>query len=500
MQARLNRATRSLTVSIRHLGLKLGGRTILRDLNWRIRPGERWVLLGANGAGKTQLLKLLSGDVWPMPGPDGQRRYHWRGEWLSEPYGVKEEIAYIGAERQDRYEHYAWNHRVLAVVGTGLNRTDIPLHPLNQEARQSLLRLLERLKIEALASRRFLTLSYGQRRLVLLARALAWRPALLLLDEPFNGLDEENRARALAILHGLRSRSLPWVIATHRAEDIPKSATHLARLEGGQLSACGPIRARDRGTRILRPLTLPAPAKHVARGEPLLYLRNAWVWLEQRPVLRRLNFQVSSGECWVVHGANGSGKSTLLRALYGDLGVASQGELRRRGIVPGVPLSEFKRRVGYIAPELQSLHALYLPVTDIVVSGLHSSIGIDLQPSARERQLALRSLAMCGAAALRNRTARELSYGQLRRVLFARALVRAPDILLLDEPYAGLDAPTRAALRARIERAHAKGATILLVSHHPQEWPVHTTHELELDAGAALYCGPLRRRRWSAGK
>src|SRR5580698_9858685 len=99
MQARLNRATRSLTVSIRHLGLKLGGRTILRDLNWRIRPGERWVLLGANGAGKTQLLKLLSGDVWPMPGPDGQRRYHWRGEWLSEPYGVKEEIAYIGAER-----------------------------------------------------------------------------------------------------------------------------------------------------------------------------------------------------------------------------------------------------------------------------------------------------------------------------------------------------------------------------------------------------------------
>lgn len=480
---------------MRHLGLRLGGRTVLKDLSWRIRPGERWVLMGANGAGKTQLLKILAGDVWPTPGPAGQRTYHWRGERLSEPYGVKDEIAYVGAERQDRYEHYEWNHRVLAVVGTGLNRTDIPLHPLDHEARESLLALLQRLKIGELASRRFLTLSYGQRRLVLLARALAWHPALLLLDEPFNGLDEENRARALAILHGLRTRTLPWVLSTHRTEDIPASATHLARLEGGQIIACGPIRARDRRSPPATSPVLATPVARSKRAKPLLLLRNAWVWLDQRAVLRRLNFEVAPGDCWVVHGANGSGKTTLLRALYGDLGVASQGELRRKGIAPGVPLSEFKRRVGYIAPELQSLHALYLPVADIVVSGLHSSIGVDLQPTRRERRLALQALAKCGAATLIKRTARELSYGQLRRVLFARALVHAPDILLLDEPYAGLDAPTRAALRARIERAHAKGATILIVSHHRQEWPVHTSHELELKAGAAVYCGPLRRRR-----
>jgi molybdate transport system ATP-binding protein len=217
------------------------------------------------------------------------------------------------------------------------------------------------------------------------------------------------------------------------------------------------------------------------------------VWLDRRAVLRRLNFQVREGECWVVHGANGSGKTSLLRALYGDLGVASQGELRRRGIVPGVPISEFKRRVGYIAPELQSLHGLYLPVLDIVVSGLRSSIGVDLAPAAPERRRALRALARCGASALAGRTARELSYGQLRRVLFARALVGAPDILLLDEPYAGLDAATRAALRNRVERAHSNGATVVMVSHHHAEWPQHATHELELRAGAADYCGPVRR-------
>ncbi|MFO1401555.1 MAG: ATP-binding cassette domain-containing protein [Steroidobacteraceae bacterium] len=91
-----------------------------------------------------------------------------------------------------------------------------------------------------------------------------------------------------------------------------------------------------------------------AAAPALISVRNGWVWLEGAAVLRRLQFTVRRGDCWVVHGPNGSGKSTLVRALYGDLGVASQGELRRRGIEPGVPLAEFQRRVGLIAPELQA--------------------------------------------------------------------------------------------------------------------------------------------------
>src|SRR5580693_5585969 len=109
--------------------------------------------------------------------------------------------------------------------------------------------MLARLKIEDLGSRRFLTLSYGQRRLVLLARALAWRPALLLLDELLNGLDEPNRQRVLRLIHQLRHRSLPWVLATHRIEDIPPSATHLARLTRGRLSHCARLDLKQRGSR-----------------------------------------------------------------------------------------------------------------------------------------------------------------------------------------------------------------------------------------------------------
>lgn len=515
MPTRRVRSSRFVEVALSAVNLSLAGRTILRDLHWRIRPGERWVLMGANGAGKTQLLKLLAGDVWPAPRPRTERVYLWRGEQHDEPYGVKQEIAYVGAERQDRYQHYEWNHRVLRVVGSGLQRHDQLLEPLTAADKHTLLALLKRIGIAELAARHFLTLSYGQRRLVLLARALAWRPGLLLLDELTNGLDAHNRALVLQLIHGLRNRRLPWVLATHRVEEIPPSATHVAKLTHGRLSWQGRIGAarrqgiiaatprttkrKERASRQSRRRpelrrTARADAAAVNSGTPWFVLKNAWVWRDGSAVLRQLAFAVQPGQCWVVHGANGSGKSTLLRALYGDLGVASQVEIKRRGIKAGIALSEFKQRVGFIAPELQSSHPLYLTAEQVVVSGLHSRIGVDEPPRLRELRLARAALQSFAAAKLADRTLRQLSYGQLRRVLFARAWVHKPDILLLDEPYTGLDAATRQLLQRRVENRVAAGRTLIMATHHRDEWPAGATHELHLLRGAAHYCGVVRTR------
>ena len=126
----------------------------------------------------------------------------WRGELWPGPFEVQDEIGYVGPERQDKYEHYEWNHTVEEVVGTGLYRTDIPLNPLTGKDRRQIAALLGRLAVKPLAARRFLTLSYGERRLVLFARALASRPKLLLLDELLNGLDEINHGRAVRWLEG----------------------------------------------------------------------------------------------------------------------------------------------------------------------------------------------------------------------------------------------------------------------------------------------------------
>lgn len=498
MKRKPARPGRYLEVDLSHVDLNRGRRRVLRDLRWRIRPGQRWVLQGANGAGKTQLLKLIAGDIWPQPRAETRRLYRWRGELSSEPYGVKEQIAYLGAERQDRYQHYDWNHRVSAIVGTGIQRSDTPVQSLNAVERSRVARLLRRLGIEGLARRPFLALSQGERRLVLLARSLATRPALLLLDEPLNGLDEPNRARVLAALDRLSGSRLPWIYASHRLEEVPTGVTNWARLHRGRLRT-GRWRRPLPERAIGAPRARPARSAPSCAHAPLIELRNASVWRAGRSALRRVSLQIGSGDCWVVHGANGSGKSTFLATLYGEHGVANGGVIYRRHHDPGTPLLDFQRRVGCVAPELQAVLPRRLSALESVVAGLRGAYDLDGAVTNSEQRVALRSLRAVGARRFAQCKLAELSYGQARRVLFARALVRQPDIVLLDEPYTGLDTATRARLRSLIETWISKGRTIVIASHHRDDWPQRATHELELAGGGVRYCGPLRLTPFTDG-
>jgi molybdate transport system ATP-binding protein len=489
--------SRYLGVELIHANVRRSGRRVLRDLSWRIRPGERWVLAGGNGAGKTQLLKLIAGSVWPEAAAWPPRRYvRGRHEWLT-PQEVKEDIAYLGAERQDKYQRYGWDTSVERIVGTGIHRSDIPLEALTPGERRRVLRVLRSLSAAHLAKRPFLSLSYGERRVVLLARALASRPRLLLLDEVLNGLDGDNRTRVLRWL-AKRSARLPWVLATHRPADVPPGATRALLLDRGRVVYAGP----RRGAPLARWLGAPAgearsgrAARAAAPGRRLVHLRRARVYLDGSRALSDISLTVRAGECWVVHGRNGSGKTTLLRTLYGDHGVAVGGTLERAGVTSGVPLERFKRRVGLVAPHLHANHPRDLTVTEVVQSGRYASVGLNEAPRRADRVAARRSLALLGLTRLARRPLRELSYGQSRRVLFARALVHEPQLLLLDEPFAGVDAPTRRALMERLASLVAKGTAMVVTTHRLGDWPGCATHELELAGGRARYCGPLRRAR-----
>jgi molybdate transport system ATP-binding protein len=483
--------TDGLGILLRAVSVRRGRKWVLRDISWRLRPGERWALLGDNGSGKTQLLKLLSGDVWPTPnGPGASRRtkphddarmYH-AGRTPVDLIDAKPRIAYVGAELQDKYARYGWNLPVRDLVATGLHHTDLLLLPVTAPQALRVAAVLRACGLRRHADRRFLLLSYGQKRLALLARALVQRPDWLLLDELYNGLDAVYRRRMDGVLEAARRRGQSWVATAHRAIDVPRGTRRLMELADGRVHAVKRVLASDlkRLRRRAGEGTLARVSKSARSGRAVLIrLSKVDLFIEHHPVLRSLDWEVRKGEHWAVYGANGSGKSTLLKLLYGDLSPALGGRIERGGFPKGTHISDWKQQVGYVSPELQSDYAVDVSLLDLVASGRHSSIGLVDEPTAQDRSAARRWLRFFGLLSAANSTPRELSYGQLRRALFARAMAAKPRILLLDEPLTGLDPSQRSIMKRLLEKM-MKQSTLIIAVHHTEDLPRGMTHALRL--------------------
>jgi molybdate transport system ATP-binding protein len=217
----------------------------------------------------------------------------------------------------------------------------------------------------------------------------------------------------------------------------------------------------------------------VASAPVLVRLAHVDLYVEYRPVLRDLNWELRKGEHWAVYGANGAGKSSFLKLLYGDLSPALGGVLERRGFPSGTPIAAWKRQVGYVSPELQCDYAVDVSVADLVASGLYASVGLVDEPTAADRKAAARWLKYFGLTAVAKRRPRELSYGQLRRALIARAMTADARILLLDEPLTGLD-PTQRRIMKRLLEQLMPRLTLIVAGHHPEDLPRGMTHGLRL--------------------
>ena len=479
-----------LAVSLRGAGVRRGDKWVLRGITWRLKPGERWALLGENGAGKTQLLKLLSGDIWPTPTRATIAvRTYWAGRHALELPDAKQRIAYLGAERQDKYARYAWNLRVRDVIATGLHRTDLLLSPVTRTQAKQVTAMLHACGIHRLAAREFLSLSYGEKRLALLARALVQQPDWLLLDELYNGLDGEYRGRIDSVLAAARAKGQSWVATAHRAMDVPPGTRSLLELSEGRIRRMKQLSRADLARlRAHAAESQPRPARRrhqpprttAVAGPVLLRLRNVDLYVGYRAVLRAVNWQLRQGEHWAVFGANGAGKSSFLKLLYGDLSPALGGKIERVGFPAGTPIFEWKRRVGYVSPELQSLYATDVDVTELVASGRHSSIGLAARMTAADLKGARTWLAFFKLRDVAKRRSRELSYGQMRRALIARAMAANPTMLLLDEPFTGLDPIQRAAIKRFLERLMRRQVTIVAAVHHAEDLPRGMTRRLHL--------------------
>ncbi len=224
----------------------------------------------------------------------------------------------------------------------------------------------------------------------------------------------------------------------------------------------------------------------------MLELRDVSLIRNDKIILKNINWRVGPDENWVVFGRNSSGKTMLLEVVTGFT-FPSSGEIIRFGRKHGeYDVREIKKRIGYVSSPLRSRFRFGETLVDVVLSGFSASIGLYGEPSREQRKLALAMLSDIGLNTQAHQRFGELSDGEKQKVLILRALINQPDILILDEPAAGLDIVSREELLFAIERIHIRNKSVIIyVTHHTEEITSLFSHVIILDCGRVFYAGPL---------
>lgn len=480
---------------------------LLHNTTWTICRGQQWVVLGPNGSGKSALVRALAGDV---PTSSGRRRVST--DTRIEVVSFESQQALIAGELElDHARFYA-------------GRPDDGVTPrdLFANARpDTLSRYTALFDFDHLLDRPFRVLSAGEMRMAVIIRALLKGPDLLVLDEPYDGLDAEARDRLSRQINTVAETGTNLVLVTHRLEEIPAAATHALTIQDLVVQRIGPVAevlTDDHVAALYRVNNRRANKnrtheRHVDIGPPAIENRDNTTGTErsprtprtprtpivafravtlggtatpggtETPLLKDFSWSIYGGEHWSVTGPNGSGKTTLINLISGEDLRAYAVDLtlfgRRRGT--GESLWEIRNRIGLVTPKLQLTYSPSTTVLETVISGYFGSVGLYRRPTPEQITQSRYALELLGLSTLEDRLISRVSNGQRRLALIARALVREPELLLLDEPCQGLDPSNRSLIVESIDHICRRGkSTVVYITHHADEIPESITNRLHL--------------------
>lgn len=472
-------------LQLTNVSVKLGAQQVLSAITLSIHNGEQWALTGDSGSGKTVLAKTIAG------------RHFFSGH-IHASFGTPEtyQHAVILVEQQHKFKarnntsdlYYQQRYNSFDSEDT-ITAAEALGEDLDHPAVKA---LVEDLQLTNILHEPLIQLSNGENKRLQLAKALLQKPSFLILDNPFLGLDKTGRHILNDILTRLSQQGIPFLLIT-TPHEIPACITHIATLSMGNLVSAVPKSAYiapvqqqlpSFAPELLRSLISPVHADF----EYAIRMHKVNVNYEQKHILKNINWQVKKGEQWSVAGPNGAGKSTLLSLLTGDNPKAYANEIylfdRKRG--SGESIWDIKKKIGYVSPELH-LHFDPLATTfQAVASGLFDTIGLFRQLDAATEALVMQWLTLFELDKKAHRLLSMLSAGEQRLALLARALIKNPPMLILDEPCQGLDEITTARFRQSVnEIVLTSGATLLYVSHYQEEWPECINKHLTLNKGEA---------------
>ncbi len=458
-----------LSICIDNLTVNFDERFQLNDVNWMIESGQHWMITGANGSGKSALAAVLSGV----------------GKYIGGSInGLPKRVGVVSFEAQAELidaELKKDDADIMDVISEGT-----PVHEIISNGcldEELAAELVVKFGLQELLDRSFRKLSTGESRKVLLIKALSCRPELLVLDEPFDGLD----AKALEMLQLYLVElvaTTPMVIVLNRFDERPVFITDIAYVENGTL--LNKVRASDENaynelyqllhlktSKISVPDSDPETAvPHLGCAQPLVRLTDVSIRYGDVSIVEGLNWTIEPQQHWQLSGPNGSGKTCVLSLITGDHPQCYINDIfvfgYKRG--SGESIWQIKQFIGYVSTALQWEYRVSTSVSNVIISGFFDSIGLYSKSTDRQKSIANEWLILLGMQARADQPFNKLSYGDQRLLLIARAMVKHPPLLILDEPCLGLDDMNRQMVLALIEKICASGqSTVLYVNHHAED-------------------------------
>ena len=423
-------------------------------------------IAGRNGSGKTlyvdQLRKQLASD---------KVRYIA----FTDSYGVNVDGQYY---LQLRWNQHDIDHET-PTVGELLQRAYLLAGEDTAERRKLRDQLYELFHMEEFLDKYIITLSSGELRKFQLTKTLFADPKLLIMDNPFIGLDAETRDPLRDLLKLLaEERDMEIMLVMSKTDDIPAFVSEVKWM-GTQEPVPPHVLSPSQQEAIL---SLPYTDSDYD-CQHVIDMKNVSIRYGERTILEDLNWTVRNGERWALSGQNGSGKSTLLSLVCADNPQSYACDItlfdRPRG--SGESIWDIKKHIGYVSPEMHRSYKRNLPAIRIVASGLMDSIGLYAVPNPQDYDKCRWWLDMFGVGDLADKPFLQISSGEQRLVLLARAFVKDPQLLILDEPLHGLDLWNRRLTKDIIETfCQRRGKTLIMVTHYQEELPNVITNNLFL--------------------
>ena len=464
------------TIELRNATARKPEWSLAEPVNFYLDEGEHLAIIGRNGSGKSMLVDMITGRHPVFPDTISYS--------FTEPYNNLKHITfrdtYGGDNDRTYFLQQRWNQTEIdeetPTVGSKLEEAFLLAGEDTPERRAFQKHLYELFHLDLLLDKYIILLSSGELRKYKLAASLFTHPKVLIIENPYIGLDAETRDQVKALLKSLTDeQSMQIILVLSKMDEVPDFITRVIKLN--KLRVVSEIKVKTdfqiEHCPYANQVNIDTPIPPVP--QEVIRFNHVTIQYGERTILKDLNWVVLKGEHWSLSGQNGSGKSTLLSLVCADNPQSYACDIslfgHKRG--SGESIWDIKKHIGYVSPEMHRSYKQNLPAIQIVASGLKDTIGLYYKPTPQEKEQCIEWMNLFGIKHLADRKFLEMSSGEQRLVLLARAFVKSPDLLILDEPLHGLDLCNRNLVKAIVDRymIDHPDCTLIYVTHYENELP-----------------------------